>query len=204
MDYSQGGTWVNGWKIKGSNIMGFSTEVDGFNPDNIFAYCGLHVPESSSAICLWINARNGKNDANFRVDGNGEVTALDRIRVRVIETDPDTGVSSEKTVAAMRTTGVVYCASIEYSSSRSVKHDIRALSYEDEIIDRLQPVSFIYNRDKTNSTRYGLIYEDTEDLLPVICHDGEDGKTISYVDLVPVLLNEVQKLRARVKALEAA
>jgi hypothetical protein len=38
----------------------------------------------------------------------------------------------------------------------------------------------------------------------VICHDGEDGKTISYVDLVPVLLNEVQKLRARVKALEAA
>jgi hypothetical protein len=104
----------------------------------------------------------------------------------------------------MRTTGVVYCASIEYSSSRNVKHDIRALSYEDEIIDRLQPVSFIYNRDKTNSTRYGLIYEDTEDLLPVICHDGEDGKTISYVDLVPVLLNEVQKLRARVKALEAA
>ena len=204
LDYYLSNTWCRGWKIGRRSLIGFDEPVSTLNLDSVESYLGMRVPDDGNAICLWVAAATGPHDAAFRVSGAGEVTALDRIRVRTYVTNPDTGVVEEQTVAAMRTTGVVYCASIEYSSSRSVKHDIRALSYEDEIIDRLQPVSFIYNRDKTNSTRYGLIYEDTEDLLPVICHDGEDGKTISYVDLVPVLLNEVQKLRARVKALEAA
>ena len=204
LDYYQSNTWCRGWKIGKRSLIGFDEPVSTLNLDSVESYLGMRVPEDGYSICLWVAAATGPSDAAFRVSGAGEVTALGRIRVRTYVTNPDTGAAEEKTVAAMRTTGVVYCASIEYSSSRSVKHDVRALSYEDEIIDKLQPVSFIYNRDKTNSTRYGLIYEDTEDLLPVICHDGEDGKTISYVDLVPVLLNEVQKLRARVKALEAA
>lgn len=87
-------------------------------------------------------------------------------------------------------------------SSREVKHDIRPLEDQGEIIDQLEPVSFTYNDDPKERKRFGLIYEDTVQVLPEICTGNEKNKGINYVDLVPVLLKEIQDLRKRVKALE--
>ena len=132
------------------------------------------MPENESSVSIWTG---GTRDANhFRVRYNGTVGADGRIHAAGYDTD----------------------------SSREIKHDIRKLEYDSDVIDQLQPVSFVYNRDESERPRYGLLYEDTLGLMPGICNEDDEGKSISYVELVPVLLNEVQKLRARVKALEAA
>ncbi len=93
-------------------------------------------------------------------------------------------------------------------SSRDIKHDIRSLPSMGETLDKLKPVSFVYNDDRHEWTHFGLIYEDTLDVLPEICHEQHEGdsvtKGISYEDLIAVLLKEVQELRARVAALEAS
>ena len=88
------------------------------------------------------------------------------------------------------------------SSSREVKHDIKALPEQGDMIDRLQPVSYVYNSDKNNRKRFGLIWEDTAEVLPEICLVEDGQKGINYMDLIPVLLKEVQGLRKRVKDLE--
>ena len=91
-------------------------------------------------------------------------------------------------------------------SSREIKHDIHPLTAMGEKLDRLVPVSFVYNDDRRNWKRYGLIYEDTLPVMPEICHEIREGegvsKGISYEDLIAVLVKEVQDLRARVTALE--
>ncbi len=91
-------------------------------------------------------------------------------------------------------------------SSREIKHDIHPLTAMGDKLDRLLPVSFIYNDDRRNWKRYGLIYEDTLPVMPEICHEIREGdgisKGISYEDLIAVLVKEVQELRARVAALE--
>ena len=88
------------------------------------------------------------------------------------------------------------------SSSREVKDNIRKIQDAGEQIDRLEPVTFTYKDDPDRKTRMGLIYEDTVDVVPEICIDGEDGKAINYVELVPMLLREIQSLRKRVAELE--
>lgn len=101
-----------------------------------------------------------------------------------------------------------YITTVHSSSSRGVKHDIRPLRDFGYEIDQLSPVSFKYN-EGDDETHYGLIWEDTVGVLPVICHmdleneDQDKAKTITYMDLIPVLLKEIQSLRKRVRALEA-
>ncbi len=108
---------------------------------------------------------------------------------------------------------ILWCDTVHYrtrasDSCRDVKHDILPLPDYGSVIDQLAPVSFKYNDDKTQRTRYGLIYEDTIDLMPDICVETQEGdhtfKGISYEDLIAVLLGEVKRLRQRVASLETS
>lgn len=94
-------------------------------------------------------------------------------------------------------------------SSREYKHDIEEIHDSGETIDKLRPISFVYNKDmhKGDRTHFGLIYEEVIDVIPELCviFDDKQGyteKTICYTELIPILLKEVQELRKRVATLE--
>ena len=88
-------------------------------------------------------------------------------------------------------------------SSRKRKHSIEPMKPPGDRLDQLKPVTFIYNDDRDERTRQGLIYEDTVEVMPEICTNAEkEEKAINYVELIPMLLKEIQLLRARVKTLE--
>ena len=88
------------------------------------------------------------------------------------------------------------------SSSKEIKHNIQSMKPVGELIDRLNPVTFVYDNDADEKQRMGLIYEDTVGIMPEICTENEANKAISYVELIPALLKEIQSLRSRVKSLE--
>ena len=96
----------------------------------------------------------------------------------------------------------IYYHTLVQNSSRYKKQDIKTMEPVGEKIDKLEPVTFIYKNDQKGQRRAGLIYEDAVNVMPEICveHDGE--KAINYVEMIPMLLKEIQDLRARVKALE--
>lgn len=96
----------------------------------------------------------------------------------------------------------IYYQNINGPSSREIKHDIQPLPSIGEKLDGLKPVTFIYDNDENERTRMGLIYEDTIEVMPEICTQDESDKAISYVELIPALLKEIQDIRARVKTLE--
>ena len=102
------------------------------------------------------------------------------------------------------------CNTVQYintpsqRSSRKVKHDIKDIESCGDRLDELTPVSFKYNIDPDGPTHYGLIYEDTVDVMPEICNQTDSGAlVISYIDMIPFLLKEIKDLRARVAQLEA-
>jgi hypothetical protein len=96
----------------------------------------------------------------------------------------------------------IYYNTLVQNSSKDIKHDIQPLPSVGDKLDELKPVTFVYDDDKNEKVRFGLIYEDTVEVLPEICTDDESNKAINYVELIPMLLKEIQDLRARVKALE--
>lgn len=96
----------------------------------------------------------------------------------------------------------IYYNNLVQNSSKDIKHDIQPLPDQGEKLDRLQPVSFVYDNDQKERKRMGLIYEDTMQVMPEICTGDEGNKAINYVELIPMLVKEIQDLRRRVRELE--
>lgn len=94
-----------------------------------------------------------------------------------------------------------YGDSYDQRSSRELKHNIKEIEECGERLDRLTPVTFTYKNDKEDRLHSGMIYEDTIEVFPEICHEGK-LKTIDYTDLIPYLLKEIQSLRRRIYVLE--
>lgn len=96
----------------------------------------------------------------------------------------------------------IYVLNTYQRSSRYYKSDIRKMESVGEKLDRLEPVTFRYRNESEAKRRAGLIYEDTVNVMPEICSKDDKTRAINYIELIPMLLKEIQDLRARVKALE--
>jgi len=91
------------------------------------------------------------------------------------------------------------------TSSARFKTGIVDLGSTSDVLYDLRPVAFEYKPeiDPVGLTQYGLIAEEVAEVAPdlVIYDEAGDPYTVRYEQLVPLLLNEVQKLQANNEAL---
>ena len=98
------------------------------------------------------------------------------------------------------------------TSDVRIKENIKDVTNALDTIDQLRPIEFSYTRDKrTTSDHFGLIAQELEGVLPQLVADSgmNDGdvqniKSVSYTQLIPILIKAVQELKAEVDALKAA
>ena len=90
-------------------------------------------------------------------------------------------------------------------SSRRFKHDIKPMDNASEVILALEPVSFHYNSDATNTPSFGLIAEEVAEVSPDLVIRDKEGKPLSvrYEQVNAMLLNEFLKEHRKVEKLEA-
>jgi hypothetical protein len=97
-------------------------------------------------------------------------------------------------------TGVLY----NIVSDARLKHDIVDAPEASSIIDALQVRSFKWNADNSEH-RYGFIAQELADVAPEAVSQPADPDAtmgVDYSKLVPMLVKELQSLRARVAELE--
>jgi len=90
------------------------------------------------------------------------------------------------------------------TSDRRVKHDI--VSLDDSSLDKvmaLNPVSFIYNSDKGETTRYGFVAQDVESIFPslVVMNQKDEMLSLYYTDFTAILAKAIQEVNLKVDAL---
>lgn len=98
------------------------------------------------------------------------------------------------------------------TSDVRIKENIKGVTNALDTIEQLTPVEFSYTRDKrTTPDHFGLIAQELEGVLPQLVADSgmNDGgvqniKSVSYTQLIPILIKAVQELKAEVDALKAA
>ncbi len=95
------------------------------------------------------------------------------------------------------------------SSSRRYKEDIAEMGDASSALLQLRPVTFRYRKPYADGSKpldYGLIAEEVAELYPDLVSRNAEGQieTVQYQKLTPMLLNELQKLQARVSALQKA
>jgi hypothetical protein len=85
-------------------------------------------------------------------------------------------------------------------SSARYKRDVRNMGRASEALMKLRPVTFRYRNDPRQRRQYGLVAEEVARVYPDLVSGEADGKVVSvhYHELVPMLLNEIQKLSAKV------
>jgi hypothetical protein len=90
------------------------------------------------------------------------------------------------------------------SSSARYKKDIRDLEIDTSKIFELRPVNFTFK--DTNKPSFGLIAEETQEILPELVEFNSDGlvESVHYDRLTILLLAELKKLKEKVEHLEAS
>ena len=98
--------------------------------------------------------------------------------------------------------------SVSSYSMRKLKRNIERYSLPDGYIDRFEMSTFIMNRDPDERIQLGAIADDVLDVCPYLVHEFQDDGmdepilTLDYSKFGVIAIDEIQKLRKRVKQLE--
>ena len=103
------------------------------------------------------------------------------------------------TIAAITTGGGG--TSYATSSDVSLKTNIIDAPSASLIVDTIKVRSFDWKADGQHQT-YGMVAQELNDVLPDAVAKSNDVWGIDYVRLVPIMVKEIQELRARVATLE--
>jgi hypothetical protein len=90
------------------------------------------------------------------------------------------------------------------TSDRRLKHDIVDAPEASSLIDAMQVRSFKWNADDSEQ-RYGFVAQELIEIAPEavsVPADEDEMMGVDYSKLVPMLVKEIQSLRARVAQLE--
>lgn len=99
--------------------------------------------------------------------------------------------------------GVVTCVSVQQTSSRKVKKNIKPIKDARKILD-LEAVSFDYKNKSLGTNRRGFIAEDVAEVLPNLVTPETEERTASldYVGMIPYLQAVIKEQDKRIEALE--
>ena len=198
------GTWSTASSSRDA-YMSFGTTLDGTVAERARITSGgdFLVGTTSNALgqsgIIFTTAYNGVNSAGIAVQhANG--SASGDVYLGFIYNGAAIGAITQN-----GTTAVAY----NTTSDRRLKDNIVPAPSASDVIDAIQIVSHDWKAAPDEHVTYGVIAQDLHAVAPQAVLQGDDGDEIEkawgvdYSKLVPMLIKEIQSLRARVAALEA-
>jgi hypothetical protein len=182
---------VLGYQALDSNTSGANNIAIGY-------LAGSSAPPSSSYNIEIGSAGSSSDSGAIRIGSVGTQTSFFVAGVRGVVTGENNAVPV--VIDSNGQLGTV-------SSSRRFKTDIRDMGDASSDLMRLRPVTFRYQKPFTDGSQpiqYGLIAEEVAEVFPDLVARSADGQieTVKYQLLDPLLLNEVQRQQAEIRALQ--
>ena len=185
---------------------------DGFSNTAIgtFALISLGSGEFNTALGGLSGGSLANGSYNIYIGNAGQVTESNTIRIGDDMHQSSTYVAGIDGTTVSGGTAVYIKSDGQLgttTSSARFKTGIADLGLRSDVLYDLRPVTFQYKPeiDPDGILQYGLIAEEVAEVAPdlVIYEDNGDPYTVRYEQLVPLLLNELQRLHDRVAALES-
>lgn len=90
-----------------------------------------------------------------------------------------------------------------YTSDKNLKDNLQKIESE-SFFDNLTGYTFDWNENSIRDGKgYGFIAQDLEKIAPELVKvNSDDFKSINYVELIPVLFEEIKSLKSRIEKLE--
>jgi hypothetical protein len=112
--------------------------------------------------------------------------------------------ASDATVGTISST--ITATAYNTSSDQRLKENITDASSASDDIDAIQVRSFDWKADRSHQ-KYGMVAQELQSVAPIAVTgdaDSDEMMGVDYSKLVPMMLKEIQSLRARVAQLEGA
>jgi hypothetical protein len=218
-DQTGSGNTASGSSALGSNISGSNNTAIGFNAlqstnasyNTALGFQALYSSTGSRNIALGYQAgyNLSSGDKNIYLGSTGASTESNPMRLGRSQTRTfiagiygvAVGNGSPKPVYINSTGQLGTSTSVIVSSAR-YKRDIQTMGARSQGVYRLRPVTFRYKQDGQGVRQYGLIAKEVVKVYPELVTKGADGKVegVEYQELIPMLLNEVQRQQQALSA----
>ena len=197
---------------------GYITITDADTADyavEIQSYGAMRILADGNYAALWLEAGDAAHLAIRTVGNNGYHVVTNRSIVPSSDGSCYVGTSYRHWAGAYFT--ACYVDGEAVTSDRNRKHDIvYGLDRFDQVFDGLQPVTYKLNNGTSNRDHIGLVAQDVEALVTEcgftgqdigvvvreIAEDGTESYYLRYTEFIGLLIDQVQKLKARVAGLE--
>ena len=135
---------------------------------------------------------------------NGYISAVPNASTQV--TSLGVGTAASGTTGAINATGNMTAADFIISSDARYKNVFGNITNALTAVNSLNGVTYTYNElsgKDTDTVRAGVLAQEVEKVLPQAVYTDADGyKSVSYDGLVPLLIEAIKELSARVQELE--
>ena len=184
----------NGIYVTGSSIFDSTLSIG----SNIIVHGGNICDSSASRITLGNDTTINsclKLGSNIIKDSNGD----DRITF----TPSSDLVSLDCDVTVTGTLKVGGDIVAFHTSDKNLKDNLQKIESE-SFFDNLTGYTFDWNENSIRDGKgYGFIAQDLEKIAPELVKvNSDDFKSINYVELIPVLFEEIKSLKSRIEKLE--
>lgn len=192
-----------------SNVDGFNNVAIGFAALPLIDYSSNHniAIGTNAGVSLFSNSIN-----NILIDNSGMVGDSYTIRIGNNSSHNRAFISGIRGRQTANNNGVSVIIDSAgqlgtINSSRRYKEEIADMGDASARIQSLRPVTFRYKgayADGDKPIQFGLIAEEVAETFPELAVFNDEGQpeTVKYHDLVPMLLNEVQKQSRRAESKE--
>ena len=105
--------------------------------------------------------------------------------------------------------GDVYHKGLNTISDASLKENIQSIPNSIDLLTQLRPVKFNFKagafgpEESSDESEFGLIAQEVEEIIPELVTTRDDGlKAISYLELIPMLIDAMQSQQKEITALK--
>jgi len=178
--------------------------------------CSIKFANRNNADWKWImytdDSNSGADDFSL-LNRNGYVIYAD--------TNGNIGMGTQTLIGKLNVNGDIYASGNIIStgdvtafqtSDKRLKKNINKLNNSLEIINKLNPVSYNWNKKakelnstKTDKKDVGVIAQELETILPNLVHNmynDENIKGVDYIKIIPYLIGAIQELTTEINKLK--
>ena len=114
--------------------------------------------------------------------------------------------ATANTVAKRDANGDIYAMNFVSMSDINLKTNILPLETQFNslnVISNIQPKQYTFLSDESSKIHYGVIAQDLETILPnLVSIDDNGNKAVSYIELIPFLIDSIKSLKAEIDTLK--
>jgi hypothetical protein len=202
-----------------ANISGSFFDLPGTSSDFVYytaKWCSI-LGDNSQEGKIYLNRPATYNDSNSAVLSSSwnaqEIwqlgTPYEPAEYSIINifNNNNVGIGTTNPVSKLDVNGTINATNYSTISDRRYKKDIKTVDSSLEIINRLDPVSYLtIDQNEGDRRNFGFIAQDLHSLIPEAVNvpiNDNNNYTIEYMSLIPLLTKSIQELTDKINRQQA-